>query len=109
MVRLQERLQSGVAGLTHTVHHPVGPDGDDAVDFVQLDHGSAESSLSISDHRLDNISAIMRILQPRRNDLHSCIGRPDDLVSSVLDLLTLKEICSILVSGEVNNLVLVFP
>ena len=78
--------------LANAVHHPVGADGDDAVDVFQIDGLVAEPAFGIGDHRLDDIAAKMRVLRPLRLDLVAKIRRPNDLVGRVFDLLAFEKI-----------------
>ena len=51
----------------------------------------------------------MSILFPLRDDLITEIRCPYDLVCRVLDLFTLEKVGTVLVTGKVDDLVLLFP
>ena len=67
----------------------------------------AELALRVSEHRLDDVAAVMRVLRTARRNLHARVGRPDDLVGGRFDLLALEEVVALLVAGEVEDLVAV--
>ena len=47
----------------------------------------------------------MRVLRPLRHDLVAEIRRPDDLVGRILDLFAFEQIVAVLVTGKINDLV----
>ena len=94
-----------MTGLADAVHHPVGADGDDAVNIFQIDGLLAQTSFGIGDHRLNDIAAKMRVLRPVGSDLVAKVGRPDDLVSRVFDLFAFEEVGTVLVPGKIDDLI----
>ncbi len=105
---LQIWFERSVPCLANAVHHTVRADGDDSVNVFEIDGLRSQFALGVGDHRLDYVAAEMGVLRPLRLDLGAPIGRPDDLVGRILDLLAFEEVGAVLVAREIDDFVVLF-